>query len=271
MADTADLHMHSYYSDGVESPQRLAAMAAEAGLKAASLTDHDSMNGWPEFQAACRNEGVEPIPGVELSVQFGEREAHILGYLVRPESAVLVRSLEEYQQERYERAREMTEKLNGLGVPLVFDAVLEVAGRGAIGRPHVAEALFQSGLVRTYDEAFRRYIRIGCPAYVPKRRATVRDAIELIHEADGVALLAHPSRFYSEEDVSLLVGFGLDGVEVTHPKHRPERERFFKEMAAKKGLLVSGGSDYHGGGRGDAQVGSPRVDYAFIDAMRKRS
>lgn len=271
MADTADLHMHSYYSDGVESPSRLASMAAAAGLRAASLTDHDSMHGWREFARACGEAGVEPIPGVELSAQYGDREAHILGYLVDPDSDRLMDTLEEYQSERVDRAREITDKLNGLGVPLGFDAVLDVAGRGTIGRPHIAEALLQSGLVRTYDEAFHRYIRIGCPAYVPKRKASVEDAIRLIHDSGGVALLAHPSRFYAEQDVLRLCEWGLDGVEVTHPKHRPDRERFFVELAAKNGLLMSGGSDYHGGGRGDASVGNPRVAYDVIEAMRTRT
>ena len=270
MDDTADLHMHSFHSDGVASPTDLAALARAAGLRAVSLTDHDTMAGWAEYEAACRQAGLEAIPGVELSARSGEREAHILGYCVDARSDALLDALEVFRSSRERRAEQMVDRLHDLGIPLTMEEVRRVAGLGAIGRPHVAEALVKAGLVTSYNEAFRRYLRVGCPAYVAKVRLDVDEAVEIIHGAGGLAVLAHPSTHFQERDISRMTGQGLDGLEVTHPRHSPEETRRFSEIGVRNGLFLTGGSDYHGGARGEAEVGRPRVSYDLVAIMKER-
>jgi predicted metal-dependent phosphoesterase TrpH len=262
--------MHSVHSDGCHEPAELAVIAREKGLRAISLTDHDTMDGWDGFSRACGAEGLEAIAGVELSAHSGKRDTHILGYFVDPESAVLVESLERFRNGRAERARRIVEQLNGIGVDLEFNFVQRVAGAGAIGRPHIADALVQSGFVATFDEAFRKYIGIGKPGYAPKIRVSVAEAIALIHEAGGLAVLAHPSSYFAEHEVEGFVDSGLDGIEIIHPRNRAEHTRKFRKLAERRGILVTGGSDFHGADRGDATIGNPSIPYEFVEKLRER-
>lgn len=271
MHDLADLHMHSVHSDGVCTPAELVAEIVRVGLGAVSLTDHDTVAGWPEFRDGCAAAHVEAIPGVELSGTLRERDAHILGYWIDPVAPVLTEALERFRARRIDRGREMTERLNQLGVPIRFDQVLESAGRGVVGRPHVADALLRSGAIASYDEAFRRYLGVGSPAYVPKEVLNAREAVDLIHAAGGLAVLAHPANHFDRATIRSLADAGLDGLEVVHPRHTVATTRVLSEIADENGLFVTGGSDYHGGERGEARIGFPSIRLGWVTAMKERT
>jgi predicted metal-dependent phosphoesterase TrpH len=243
---------------------------ARVGLRAASLTDHDTVAGWPAFRDACGDARVDAIPGIEISGQFGERDAHVLGYGIDPDSATLAATLTKCRLAREERGREMAERLNRLGVPIRFDRVLERAGGGVIGRPHVADVLLEMKAVGTYEEAFRRYLGVGAPAYVPKTALRVEEAIELIHAVGGVAVLAHPATQFDRAAIVKLAAAGLDGVEVIHPRHTVTITRALSETADAIGLFVTGGSDYHGGDRGEARIGAPAIQLDWVTTMKER-
>jgi predicted metal-dependent phosphoesterase TrpH len=211
------------------------------------------------------------IEGVELSAHLGARDAHILGYHVRTGSAELLAALAVFRADREDRARRIVERLNDLGVPLSLDDVRRLAGRGVLARPHIAEALFEAGFVPNYNDAFRRYLGIGSPAYVPKKRFEPEQAIALIHAAGGVAVLAHPATEFVESDIVGLAGLGLDGVEVVHPRHTPEMTRDLERLAARIGLVTTGGSDFHGGGRGESRVGHPAISYDRVKELGRQS
>lgn len=262
--------MHSVHSDGEHTPPDLVRMATDAGLSAISLTDHDTIAGWSELVAAAADTGIELICGVELSGRHRKRDAHVLGYFVDPESARLLEALEKFSECRVARAGEMVRKLNAVGVPLTHEAIQRAAGTSVVGRPHVADALVESGLAKSYKEAFRRYIGVGRPGYVAKSAFTAEEAVSLIHSAGGLAVLAHPNGHFDESDIESLASKGLDGVEVRHPKHGSEDVERFKEAAGRYGLVPTGGSDFHGVSRGEAVVGSPRIPYDWVTRMKER-
>ncbi len=263
--------MHSHHSDGLHEPEALVEMAVGAGLRAIALTDHDTVTGWPAFAAACDGAGIEAIPGVELSGRFRERDAHVLGYFVRPDDPALGTALERFRRDRAERGREMVRRLNGIGVGLSYAAVERGAGDAVIGRPHVADALCGGGFVRTYDEAFKRYLGLNKPAYVAKTAFGVDEAIALIHAAGGLAVLAHPGGHYSAEDIEDMVGNGLDGVEIVHPRHTSQLTQLYADIAYRHGLVTTGGSDFHGSTRGSALVGDPGIDYTVVETLKERA
>ena len=168
---------------------------------------------------------------MELSVTVGDEEIHLLGYCFNPQHAGLRRHLERFRQHRHERARRMVEKLNGLGLPLAFEAVLEEAGAGAVGRPHVAAALAKAGHVEAYQEAFERYIGDGKPAWVAKPRFPAHDALALLHDAGGLGVIAHPGHWTSDAVLMALVRAGLDGIETVHPAHDEMLKRYYRQTA----------------------------------------
>lgn len=270
MSVEADLHLHSFYSDGEHPPAKVVEMAAAAGLRAVALTDHDTMDGWPEFSRAAGERSIEAIPGVELSCRFRERDLHLLGYFVSPTNDEMAEALVRFRAQREERGREIVRRLNAVGVPLTVEAVERAAGGAVVGRPHVADALVQSGLCRTYDEAFRRYIGHRGPGNVHKPHFSPADAIALVHAAGGLAVLAHPGQHYDEKAVEHLAARGLDGVEVIHPRHGAADTDRMSEIAYALGLSVTGGSDYHGPSRGAARVGDPGIPYEMVRRLKER-
>lgn len=269
-AGRADLHMHTMHSDGEHSARELVRMATSASLVAISLTDHDTLAGWNELVAAADGTDLELVCGVELSGMHRGRDAHVLGYFVDPGKRELKAALEGFAEQRARRADEMVRKLNAVGVPLTRAHVEAAAGTSVVGRPHVADALVSAGLTKNYQEAFRRYIGVGRPGYVPKSRFSAVEAIELIHMAGGLAVLAHPNGTFDESDVESLAAKGLDGVEVHHPRHSADDTRRFSEVAERLGLLRSGGSDFHGASRGEAVLGSPSIPYEWVMRMKER-
>lgn len=271
MSARADLHMHTTCSDGALTSEELVRRCSEAGLTTISITDHDTVEGIDDAVRVAAEVGIEVIPGVELSVSVGEQEVHILAYFFDHTSRNLLDHLAFYRCERVKRAERIVEKLNGLNVPLRLEAVLEQAGTGSVGRPHIANALVEEGLTGTYHEAFLKYIGFGKPAYERKIQVSPRAAIDLISSSGGLTFLAHPGTSISEEVLLGLIKEGIDGIEVVHPSHSPERVSFYRGIVSEYYLLSSGGSDFHGGRRNDQQtLGGYFISEDQVAMMRHR-
>lgn len=267
----ADLHTHTYYSDGALSPVELVMRAYEHGISILSITDHDSIDAYDEAKAAAADFDMEVLPGVELSATLGRKDIHILGYMIDPSNKRLLNTLELFKKERIGRAERIVEKLNRLDLPLRFDAVLERAGHGAIGRPHIAAALVDEGLTTNYVAAFEQYIGDEGPAFEPKYRISPEDAVEIIANAGGLSILAHPGSYINENELLQLIRAGIDGIETIHPAHDENRIRYYRGITSTYFLLESGGSDFHGGKRNDyINFGSYTVSGALVQAMKRR-
>ena len=265
-----DLHLHSTQSDGSFSPTQVVQRAAELGLSAISLTDHDSVAGVQEAQNVGRDIGVEVIPGIELSTQEAGIDIHILGYFIDHENSDLLDYVQKFQDARRNRAEKIVARLNRLGVQITMAQVLYKAGDGAIGRPHVADVLVEEGFVFSHDHAFQKYLGYGKPAYQPKFVLTLREAVEIIHAAGGLASLAHPVLYRRDALIPDLIKQGLDSIEVIHVRHDRADIRRYSDMAQHYGLLKTGGSDCHGDSRGQAVIGTVQVPSIFLDAMKMR-
>jgi 3',5'-nucleoside bisphosphate phosphatase len=271
MEGRADLHMHTRYSDGVLSPAALIRRARDAGLTVVSITDHDNADGIDEGVAEGRSLGVEVIPGMELSASIGDQDIHILGYFFDHHDRRLREYLAIFRAERVRRAERIVGKLNDLNIPLTLDAVLDRAGTGSVGRPHIAAALVEGGLTGTYHEAFLKYIGYGKPAYEKKYQIAPRDAVELIASAGGLSFIAHPGPALDEKMLLELIKAGVDGIEVVHPAHSPELMAYYSGIADEYFLLTSGGSDFHGGRRNDHEMlGKYVITEKQITMMRRR-
>ncbi|MDR5708997.1 MAG: PHP domain-containing protein [Armatimonadota bacterium] len=264
-----DLHTHTTASDGLMSPRGLVHAARRAGVGVLGVTDHDTVDGIPEALEAAHGLDVTIIPGVELSVEEGEEELHLLGYFVDFRAGWFRDLLEELRASRVNRIREMIHRLNRLGLPISFEEVARL-GQGAVGRAHVARALVAAGFVRTHAEAFERYIGRGKPAWVPRNTLSLEGAIGAIREAGGLAVLAHPGRSSALARVAALQAAGLEGIEVYHPEHTPHQMARLLALARELGLLVTGGSDYHGDGVGTgAGLGGQYVPPEVVQALWK--
>lgn len=271
MSDRIDLHMHTTCSDGKKSPAELLALVRQAELAAFSVTDHDTLEGYRAVRALLRDGDPELIPGIELSAAMGDRDAHLLAYYFDPDHLAFNARIVRFQQRRDERGREIIDKLRGLGLEVPFEAVQAAAGNGVIGRPHIAEAMATVGVVRHYEEAFRKYIHNDGPAYVPKAKMTPKDAIELVHAAGGVVVLAHPFLDNMYKHLEELVGLGLDGLEMIHYTHSKSEISRARAMAREYNLAVSGGSDYHGRDSRSAAIGSVSVPVALLEELKERA
>ena len=265
-----DLHIHSTASDGRLSPQEVVRKSAGGGLRVIALADHDTVDGVvPALEAARGFPGLRVIPAVEISTDVPNGEVHVLGYFIDYKNPEFVKKIRKFKESRYERGENMVAKLNDLGVNLSMDTVKGIAGESPVGRPHVADALLKEEFVRTYDEAFARYLGYHAPAYVPKTMMTVSEAIDLIHLVRGVAILAHPGTLRHDEYVPDLIEMGLDGIEAYHSQHSKNDVNNYKNMARKFGVIFTGGSDCHGPRKGKILIGSQRVPYSVLEGLRK--
>jgi predicted metal-dependent phosphoesterase TrpH len=268
-----DLHLHTTASDGVLTPPALITRARAAGLSILSVTDHDTVAGLADAGTAAAAAGIELVPGIEISAVAGGRDLHVLGYFIDPESAALRAFLARQREDRLRRVREMGERLAALGAPIDVAPILEAASCGrSVGRPQVAQALLAAGHVASRDEAFDRYLEFGAPAFVPRRGASPRDVIEIIHASGGVASMAHPALIRRDDLIPALAADGLDALEVRHSDHDAAAEQHYRALAARLGLAVSGGSDYHGDGAHRVQalgvVTLPFDDYVSLRARK---
>lgn len=268
-----DLHIHSTASDGLLSPAEVARSAHAAGLTTIALTDHDTTDGVAEAQAAGRDLGVEVIAGVEINSEGAYGDVHFLGYFVDPANEALQEKLLEIRDARVGRARGMLRKLAEMGMPLAWERVLQIAGdASSIARPHVARALLEAGYVTSTQEAFDKYIDNNGPAYVNRLRLTPQETIAIVHAAGGLIVLAHPPRAGTVQLIPMLQALGLDGIEVYYPEHTPDEIAMLETIAADRGLLLTGGSDFHGWNDGvHANMGSVPVPPTCADRLRERA
>jgi hypothetical protein len=270
MDGKADLHVHTTYSDGALSTDELLRRAKIVGLTTISITDHDNVGAVDEAIAAGSALGIDVIPGVELSAMVGEQDIHILGYFIDQKSQNLQDYLAFFRIERVKRAERIVEKLNDLKIPLKLESVLEQAGSGSVGRPHIANALLEEGLTESYHEAFSKYIGFGKPAYQKKYQVSPEAAIELISSAGGLSFIAHPGNNIDEKVLLNLIHDGVDGIEVIHPSHSPERVSHYSGIVSEYFLLASGGSDFHGGKRNDHEsLGQFFIAERQVETMRR--
>jgi predicted metal-dependent phosphoesterase TrpH len=267
----ADLHSHTTHSDGALTPQELIHKARDAGLTALAITDHDNVGALDEAMECGKSLGVEVIPGVELSVSLGEKDVHILAYFFDHKNQTLLEYLTLFRQERLKRAERIVEKLNKMNIPLTMEAVREQAGVGSVGRPHIANALLDEGLIESYHEAFERYIGMGGPAFEKKYQVNPIEAFRMITGAGGLSFLAHPGKYTTDIELSQLIKAGLDGIEVVHPSHDEKLQEHYRGVVNQYFLLESGGSDFHGGKKNDHHVfGLYTVPMHVVETMRSR-
>ena len=278
-----DLHAHTTASDGSLSPTELVDKAADLGLSALAVTDHDTLGGLPEAAQAAFRRGITFVPGVELSVEDAGGRFHLLGYLFDSDDATLQGSLKRLRESRAARNAQMAEKMAALGLPVTMDDVRAEAGEDAevIARPHFAQALIKKGVVGSVREAFDRYLSTGKPLYLPKDVLTPADAIQLLHDAGGLAVMAHPGLValndaaLAQRIESLAREAGLDGIEAYYSQHGPAQTERFLALAQRLGLLVTGGSDFHGTPKPHVPLGvvfqGRPASAGLLDAMRART
>lgn len=279
MSDLVDLHMHSTFSDGVLTPTQLVAEAARLGLRAIALADHDNVDGIDEALAAGREHGVEVLPAIELSVVWKDyRDVHLLGYAFDHHHPVLKSALIEFRAFRAGRSERIVENINREldkeGRPPISFAEIRQRAGGTIGRPHIGQALLEAGYVVTMDEAFKRYL---VPCNEPKRYFPIDDAIRMIHQAGGCAVLAHPP-YIGVDDATLevllheFIGMGLDGLEAYNPGATNDDIDRAITLARRLGLMITGGSDFHqplpGGIVMGAGRGNLKIPYRCVEEIR---
>lgn len=239
-----DLHTHSTASDGIYSPEQLIQIASLAGIAALGLTDHDSVAGLTEAIAAADNYGVELVPGVEISILEDKREIHILGYYPQDIDR-LHAELEDIREERHSRMKKIVDKLIQQGFKINLNEVLVEAGQSAPGRLHLARLLVKKKYVHTLDEAFKLYLNPDQVAYVPRRLMTLKRAMQLLSSVGAIIVIAHPG-IMGKIIIDRLLPLGLQGIEVFHPDHSAVQKKLYLHLAQLHGLLITGGSDFHG-------------------------
>ncbi|MBD3316036.1 MAG: PHP domain-containing protein [Chitinivibrionales bacterium] len=264
-----DLHIHSSYSDGTYSVRDIIEAAGQKGLRAISVTDHDSIDGYPLAQELGDGLGLEVIPGVELSSEIEGIDIHILGYFIDIHDSSLKSKLREMKDARYVRAQKMVRNLNDMGVDLRFETVLKIAGEGAIGRPHIAAAMLKEELVYSFKEAFDKHIGYDSPAYVEKLQMEPREVFALIRDAGGIPILAHPGVTKVDERLSEFVKDGLLGIEAYHSEHNVRQQRYYRNYSTRRGLIITGGSDFHSGSQSKTEIGGPRVPYSVVEVLKE--
>ncbi|MFB3120090.1 MAG: PHP domain-containing protein [Stenotrophomonas maltophilia] len=259
MPADVDLHLHTLASDGRLTPTELIKLVAEKGLKVVSVSDHDSTEGLAEaYQAATEFPDLRIIPGIELSTDIPGDEIHMLGYFMRYEDEEFQGILRRFREGRLERGRLMVEKLATLGVYVEWERVLEIAGDGSVGRPHIALAMVEKGYFKEPRGPFAEYLGRNGKAYVERQKMTPAEGVEMLARVGGVAVLAHPAQLNDLDDkVAELKEAGLKGMEVHYAMYSPETVLYLAEVAQRHGLIPCGGSDYHClGNTGEALPGT---------------
>ena len=266
----ADLHLHSRFSDGTYAPDDLAVIGRQYGFSALALTDHDSVEGCAAAAAACEQGGIQFISGTELTAETDGNEVHFIGYFIDVTDSGLLTALAKFQTVRQNRIREIVARINQLNIPLQAERVFALANCRSPGRPHVGRALVQDGFCINQDEAFDRFLKKHRPAWVPKFKISAQDAIELIHQAGGLAVLAHPGLNRNDDIIPDLVAVGMDGLECYHSKHPPVAVQRYLQLAKTYNLVVTGGSDCHGHSKGNPVVGHVKLPYEHVEQLCAR-
>lgn len=264
-----DLHCHTTASDGLLTPWELVKAASECGLKAVGITDHDTMSGWEEAEKAGDYFGVDILRGIELNTDWSGIEVHILGYELDPNNTMLQEKLSALRDARFNRMYSILEKLQELGIDIQESEINSIARGESVGRPHIAQALVNRGVVSTIKEAFDTYIGSEGPAYVPRYKLSPEEGIALVRAAAGVAILAHPGVHALGKGVPQWIKAGLQGVEVSHSEHSIEDEARCRKLAENHNLIMTGGSDFHGEARKPGiHIGDWGTSYEVVEEIR---
>ena len=268
----ADLHVHTLYSDSTFSPEEVVSYAKAKNLSAIAICDHDTVDGIEPCMILGDKAGVEIIPGIEMSVEKIDAEIHILGYFIDWKQDWLRKKLKIIQNSRVERVHLIIEKLKSLGIKVDAEEVFKLAvNKGSVGRLHVAKAMLNSGVIKNFKEAFDKYIGFSKPCYVPYTKLLPREVVEFILKAGGVPVIAHPNLIGNDEYINEFMEYGLRGLEVYHTDHKPHVSKRYEALAKEKGLIMTGGSDCHGMGKGRILLGSVRVPYDIVEKLREEA
>jgi hypothetical protein len=264
----ADLHLHTLYSDSTYTPEQLIRDSKAAGLSAISVVDHDTIDGIDICTQLGKKEGVEVIPGIELSAEYENKEVHILGYFIDHTNKAFKEKLDMLKSNRRDRVYKIIEKLKKVGIDLDPEKVFSLSDRGTVGRLHIARAMVEDGHVRTIYDAFYRFIGDRGPAFVLGFRFTPHDAVKLIKGVGGIPVLAHPYVLNDDQLIVKFVEFGVMGLEVYYPEHSQSLINVYLEMARKYNLLVTGGSDCHGTAKPEVKIGLIKIPYELVEKIK---
>lgn len=265
----ADLHVHTNLSDGTFTPQEAVEYAVKIKLSAIAITDHDSVDGIGPALAAAKTKGIEVIPGIEFTTEFQGCEVHILGFFIDYKKKWLAGELRLLRSMRERRMIYMLECLKEKGIELKLDEVKSVSGEGSLGRLHLAKLLRQKGFTKSTKEAFDKYIGSGKPCYAKGNRISPLDAIAMIIKAEGVAALAHPHTMGDDSFIPKFVKAGLGGIEVYHSDHAAAAVNHYIKIAQEFNLIMTGGSDCHGTGKGKILMGTVTVPYEIVEQLKE--
>ncbi|MGM0437019.1 MAG: PHP domain-containing protein [Bacillota bacterium] len=272
---TADLHIHSTYSDGSYTPEEIVKKSSEKGFKTIAIADHDTVEGVPLAEKAAKLYSVEVIPAIELSTFRGKAEIHILGYFIDYNNKELLSETKKIFSAREIRAKEMVNLLNKQGINITFEQVKNIAGDDYLGRPHIAKAMIEKGYINEVGEAFTEdYIANGGKAYVSKYQLTPKKAINLIVNAGGIPVVAHPNFInhgdeLNYKDIKELKNYGLKGIEVYQSKHDKKAVIKYKNIAKDLNLLITGGSDFHGENAPDVKLGDVKLSDKRVKELKE--
>lgn len=265
----ADLHLHTVFSDGTYTPEELISETKKSGLSCIAVVDHDTVDGLTPTIEIAESEGIEVLPGIELTAEYDGLEIHILGYLIDYKREDLMEKLGSLKQNRIERVYKILDKLNDMGVKLKPQDVFDIAKQGTVGRLHIARVMVKWGWVNSVAGAFQKYIGEKCPAYVCGFRFSPSEAIKLIREVKGIPVLAHPYSLNRDDLIYEFIDCGLMGLEVYYPEHTHSMVNFYLGLAEKFNLLVTGGSDCHGNAKPEVKIGSIKVPYDLVNKLKE--
>ncbi len=271
MTRYADLHIHTFYSDGTLSPEEVARQARDSGLAAIAICDHDCTDGIDPCQRSAFKLGLEVIPGIELTVEKDGVEVHMLGYFIDRNLEWFQKKLKDIRGNRVNRIYKMVSKLKDVGVNVDPEEVFRLASKGSVGRLHLAYAMFYGGQVRRVQEAFDNYIGSSKPCYVPHVCFSSEEAIGTILKLKGVPVLAHPYVIGKDEFIPEFVKYGLRGIEVYHTDHSSSTVKHYNAIASRYNLIATGGSDCHGLGKGRILMGGVKVPYVFVERLKEEA
>ena len=271
MTKFADLHVHTNYSDSTASAEEVVNEALDKGLSCIAITDHDTVDGINPSIELAKDHDLEIVPGIELSTESHNKDIHILGYFFDYENSKLVDQLSLFQDARMDRIKRMIKKLTDQGVDNIKnEEVTSLVMSDAVGRPHLATLLIEKGWAKNIKQVFDKYLGENCPAYVPKYKQTPFEAIKLIKESGGVAVLAHPMVTNRDELIPSLVEAGLAGIEVYYPNCASNAIKYYEGIAKKHGLIMTGGSDAHGNVKKNTFLGKTIVSYQVVEELKAR-
>jgi len=275
MQRLADLHVHTYESDGTFSPEKVVEYSKAKGLHAIAITDHDCCSAITPAIIAAKDLDLEIIPGVELSAEVDEQDVHILGYFIDWQNESFLKKLEHIVHVRRERAKEILKRLRRVNVGITEKELFELSDSGCVGRLHIAQLLFKKGYVSSIGQAFKDYIGDQSPCYVKKFKMTPKEAASMIKDVGGIPVLAHPKTINTKnkklaDAIKAFVDDGMEGIEVYHIEHTAKDVKEFEKLAAKLNLLMTGGSDCHGLGKKEILIGKVKIPYELVEKMKER-